>query len=416
MCHRKVDLKGILQLRWWWVLIAAVLVVFGERFLGISVLHSTTLGIVLTMLLSNILLFFAAKRRAYISQWATGCILMVDTLLLALLLRFAGGPMNPFTALFFVQIVISSVILDAKWTWAIATLSVAGFASLFHVAELGVPDTPSVAPFNAHLKGMWLAFSSVSFLVAYFVARMVREIDDRERRLQNLHIERLNQERLISLTRLAMGAAHELSTPLSTIAVAAGEISRYNELPDRREIVRDAELILKEVKRIKGIISRMSGGTSRSQKRKNERIRVEQLVEMVKESLGDMEDRVRFNGCSGLEISVQVSGLAASIVELVKNALHASPSDVVDVDISSDCGFFNVVVSNSGVISPLVEARIGEPFFTTKEPGKGMGLGVYLVNLFAKECGGNFMISSDRVAYKTKAELRIPIYDMEKAA
>jgi two-component system sensor histidine kinase RegB len=54
---------------------------------------------------------------------------------------------------------------------------------------------------------------------------------------------------------------------------------------------------------------------------------------------------------------------------------------------------FTVKDSGAGM-SDEVRARVGEPFFTSKSPGEGMGLGVYLTKLFAQQVGGAVSITS----------------------
>ena len=76
----------------------------------------------------------------------------------------------------------------------------------------------------SHLAGMWLAFGASAALIAFFVTGVTRTLARRERELAALRTVAARHERLASLTTLAAGAAHELATPLGSIAVAAREL------------------------------------------------------------------------------------------------------------------------------------------------------------------------------------------------
>jgi two-component system sensor histidine kinase RegB len=101
--------------------------------------------------------------------------------------------------------------------------------------------------------------------------------------------------------------------------------------------------------------------------------------------------------------------LASSLRALLRNAVQACSgvgSVVCRTEISDDEIAFSVQDSGPGMTEEVAE-RAGEPFFTSKEPGEGMGLGLYLTKLFARQVGGALSISS--VAGKgTRVLLRIP--------
>jgi len=71
-----------------------------------------------------------------------------------------------------------------------------------------------------------------------------------------------------------------------------------------------------------------------------------------------------------------------------------------------------VVDSGSGM-SPDTLNRLGEPFFTTKAPGKGMGLGIFLARVFAERLGGNLAFESE-IGRGTRATLELPLKRNDK--
>ena len=111
---------------------------------------------------------------------------------------------------------------------------------------------------SLHLQGMWVAFGVAASFIVYFLLRVRRALERHERELDAARAAGLRQERLASLATLAAGAAHELMTPLSTIAVIAGDLQRDLAQPGASpRAVEDARLVRAQVDRCRAIIERM---------------------------------------------------------------------------------------------------------------------------------------------------------------
>ena len=180
---------------------------------------------------SNLVLGWWVSRGRAAEPRVFGVVLALDVTLLTALLWLTGGTSNPFTTVYLVYIALAAVTLGSRWTWTIAALSVAGYAILFAITP---PADPHAAhrpadDLSGHLAGMWVAFLSAAVLIGFFVTRVREALDQRERALAEARRVAAAQERLASLTTLAAGAAHELATPLATIAVASKELMREAE-------------------------------------------------------------------------------------------------------------------------------------------------------------------------------------------
>jgi two-component system sensor histidine kinase RegB len=94
---------------------------------------------------------------------------------------------------------------------------------------------------------------------------------------------------------------------------------------------------------------------------------------------------------------------------LLKNALQASPpAERVRLRVAAGAGRIVATVQDRGPgMPPEILARVGEPFFTTKVPGEGMGLGLFLTRALAEQLGGEFHISS-RPGAGTEASFELP--------
>ena len=193
------------------------------------------------------------RRRLADPRTLCGGALTLDTLLLTGLLQPSGGASNPFSVLYLVYIALAAVVLGARWTWFLAALSVVCYGVLVLGRACGSTHAAhGAADLGAHLQGMWVAFTVAAVLTAYFVVKLSTALERRDAEIAEMRERAARHERLAALTTLAAGAAHELGTPLATIAVAAGELERaLRALPEAqaRALLEDARLIRAELER-----------------------------------------------------------------------------------------------------------------------------------------------------------------------
>src|SRR5690349_10919110 len=163
--------------------------------------------------------------------------LLADVASLSVLLYLCGGFANPFVSFYLVPLVIAAIALPPVYAWVMAALTVGCYALLFYfyvpMSALHIEHD-----FGLHLFGMWVNFLVSALTVAWLVARMAQAIRTRDDQIARQREEALRNERIVALGTLAAGAAHELSTPLSTMAVVLGEIAHEHPRDDglRRDI------------------------------------------------------------------------------------------------------------------------------------------------------------------------------------
>ena len=181
----------------------------------------------------------------------------LDVLLFSGLLYLTGGPNNPFSFLYLIPIALASITMRPAWTWMLVGLSLACSAFLFATHQPLVLGDHS-RHMSLHLRGMWVAFGVAASFIVYFLLRVRRALERHELELDAARAAAQRQERLASLATLAAGAAHELLTPLSTIAVIAGDLQRdVAQAGGAARAVEDARLVRDEVDRCRAIIERM---------------------------------------------------------------------------------------------------------------------------------------------------------------
>jgi len=409
------SLKWLLSLRWW-SFIGQVVGVGYEAF-STGRNSSSSWALISLLVLSNLWLSKSLKngavaRQLNVTQVNITVVLLADLLLLTILLSLNGGASNPFSILFLIYITLAAIILGRTATWILVAASCLCFGVLFLVPTEHSGHSGHHAGFELHLYGMWAAFVFSAALIASFLMKVIFQLNAKNKALSELAFLKLRQQQLGALASLSAGAAHELSTPLGTIMLAADEISReLNELENHRRVAKDANLIVEQVKRCRGIIERMAASGGQLQGELPQEIPVALLVSRLLENLGPKKQgllEVNFDP-KAVPVLVPVVATVLSLEALVNNALDASASKqkvVLEIFDNSNETVFEVRDFGSGIAPEHLE-RLCEPFFSLKEPGKGMGLGLFLVSLFAESVGGRVELKSE-LGKGFVARIRIP--------
>jgi two-component system, sensor histidine kinase RegB len=413
----EINFAWLLRLRWATIAGQAVTIA-GVRFgMDLELPLAPLLFLVGAAVAINVAGIAASRARPARESWLL-VVMALDVLIFSGLLYFTGGPLNPFSFLYLVPIALAAITLRAAATWALVLLSLACSAVLF-AAHYPLPLGGDHARHMAlHLQGMWVALGVSAAFIVYFLLRVRRALAQREDELDASRNLAARQERLASLATLAAGAAHELSTPLSTIAVVAKDLQRdfAAALPAAAAASEDLELMRREIERCRRILERMRVDAGDSAGESFARVSVEELV----------RDCIAGDGAARTEPAVEVKmderaarlvavvprrAFAQALRGLVDNAREASPSGTpvslrVDGDVP-DQVLFEVADRGPGIAADLL-ARVGEPFFTTKPPGKGMGLGIFLARAVVERLGGHFSIHSSPGS-GTTATLALPL-------
>ncbi|MFO0677903.1 MAG: ATP-binding protein [Polyangiaceae bacterium] len=411
-------LAWLVRLRWLSVAFQVLLLAVATYGLEVPFETPKILGVVAVVFLTNVVLATVGVRRASLASPEThkrlmGGVLVTDAALLTAILVLSGGPSNPFSVFYLVQVALAALLLDSRWATGLAFGTSIAFAGLFVVTpESAMHAMHHGGGFRAHLYGMWASYTLAAGCVGYFVAKIAKALEAREREVAELQRARARSEKLLSLSTLAAGAAHELGTPLGTIAVVAGELRRAANGPlDAAAVAEDAELLRREAERCNGILRRMAASAGQSVGEGTTTIALTDLVDDVRAELGPLAADVAFTGEFGGAVEGSYRGptraLVQVLVSLVKNGLDAYANrpdrtnrpkppiaDVrVYVDVHEDQFRCSVADQGDGM-SPATHERLGEPFFTTKPAGKGLGLGLFLARTFAESQDGTLTVQS----------------------
>lgn len=347
-------------------------------------------------------------------------VMTLDLASLTCLLYFSGGLANPFVIFYFVNLSLAAVVLPSRWGWTLTALAI-GCLTLLFFAHVTLPEldwrVTTVFPLSRtptlQELGLIVALATCGSVAVYFITRVTRELQHREDQLRIAEMQRSRSERLEALATLAAGAGHELASPLSTIAVIAKDLAKHLEgtqVPDT--VIEDVGLIRSELDHCRRILNEMSSSAGQATGEVMRSVTARKLIDEVLEVVR-RRDRVhvRFaDDAENVNVVLPLVGTAQAIRGIVRNALDASPAtEIVNLTVAVISESLQIQVADRGTgMKPDVLARASEPFFTTKEPGQGMGLGLFLAHNVLGRLGGEFQFASEFGA-GTTVTIRLPL-------
>jgi two-component system sensor histidine kinase RegB len=428
--RRLVALRGIA--------VAAQLGTLGVvwKFMGLELEWQPMLLTIATLATVNLASWQRLRRNSPVSNLEMFAQLCADVVALTFLLYYGGGSTNPFVSLYLLPLVIAAATLPARYSWGMAALTAACY-SLMMVYYIPLPHIHQHGDdaFNVHVMGMWLGFVLSAVVVAYFVVQMAQAVRSRDEMLVRVREEILRNERIVALGTQAAGAAHEMGTPLSTMAVVIGELQQ--DMADNQPALRDSLAILEEqVRGCKRILDKImanaqDGGVPLPQP----------ADELVAEVLDEWQllrptAQYRYSSPDGTStrlsnsdslvtgypklplsgeekaapsINVDVT-LRAALMNLLNNAADASPQ-AIEIRTYWDSSNFKLEIRDQGPgLSVEAALKAGSAFFTTKKDGRGLGL--LLANATIERMGGTVRLyNRDKGGATTELTLPIVVRD-----
>jgi two-component system sensor histidine kinase RegB len=357
----------------------------------------------------NILTGWRLTRSGEVSEAGLFAHLLFDAGALTAMLYLTGGSTNPFVLLYLLPITLTAAALPGRYAWIMVGVTVACYTLLMYryiplgVAHSGHGDHGSA--FDLHVFGMWCGFVLCAILIAHFAVRMSATLRERDHALAALHAQALENDRVIALGALAAGAAHEFGTPLATMAVLVGEMSREAE-DERLAILRE------QIDRCKRILTSLSASAGDA---RAEGVRRLVFDEYLAQLLADWR-RLRPAAtaslvCEGVrpapEIAVEET-LTQALLSILNNAADAAPDGIEMIGRWDEAALSVAICDRGPGIAPVVAEQAGRAIFSTKTPTQGMGLGLYLAHAAIGRLGGQVRLSN-RESGGARVEVLLPL-------
>ncbi|MDN3555160.1 ATP-binding protein [Halomonas maura] len=365
-------------------------IIIGVEGLGFALDLPAVIGVILVMGLINVATWWrlgrprAVTHREYLSH------LLADVAGLTLLFYFTGGSTNPFINYYLVPVTIAAATLPWRHAWTIAAAAMAGYSFLmfvYHpVPRLGMPHAETTI--NLHTLGMWLNFALSAGLVTFFLYKMARALRSREQALSRTREAVLRNEQVLAVATQAAGTAHELGTPLSTMAVLLKEM-RQDARGDI-QLESDIDLLRQQVDICKSRLRHLVDNADRRRMAQPEvREAGDWLAAVVQRWLvlrPDVAHRLEIAARRGQPRLAVDATLDQALTNLLNNAADANPDDItIQLDWNDEEVVIDIRDHGPGVALSIAD-QLGDTFVSTKS--KGLGIGLFLTHATINRFGG----------------------------
>jgi two-component system sensor histidine kinase RegB len=387
-----------------------LLAILGIHYLtAVSLPLAAMLGIVGLLTAINAWTWLQVRSGALITDQAFFYHLCIDVAAIAGLLYFSGGATNPFAWLFLIPLIIAATVLSTRATWAIAALSILCYSLLMRFyTPLGEhAHMHQDESFSQHVLGMWFGFVMSAVLIAWFVVGMARTLRERDRALALAREKSLRDEKLVALGTLATGTAHELGTPLATIAIVARELERA-DIPDTMR--RKLNILTAQIGRCKSALSTLSESAGEARAESGGLVPVtaflKDLVEHWQQQRSEAHIESRFSEDNNQATIVNEQTLTQALINLLNNAADASTEPLVMEASWDETDLIIDILDRGPGLQRQVTNHLYQP--KTSEKEFGMGLGLFLAHATIQRLGGEIILT-DREDGGTRSRIRIPL-------
>lgn len=388
-----LNLRRLFALRWAMLVAMALLVVVAPPLIGIELPRLVMFAILLVVALLNGFGQWYAARSQAASASELCSQLLIDIVALSALMFFSGGATNPLVSLLLPPVAIAALGLPQRLVFLVGASAVAAY-SLLMLYYLPLPIADAARATQLHLIGMWLTFTVSALLIAWIILRMTRLIRQRDAELATAREQALRDERITAMGTLAAGAAHELGTPLATMALILGELADDERLPaDARD---DLGLLRQQVAACKSII------TGLSRRAGAERLEAShaQPVDQWLDELRCQWQALRPTASCRLQVLNQDAPprlaidprLEQALLNLLNNAANASPAPV-DIRLAWNRQRIEIEIRDRG---PGFPDEVLQLCGRQKLPGHagGFGVGLLLTSSALGQLGGELQLSN----------------------
>jgi len=362
-------------------------------------LHTLPIALaVSSMLLLNLVIWWQLKKPNNISERELLAQLLGDIATLTALFYFTGGYSNPFVWMYLLPLTIAAVALQRLYAWLLTILAIACYSVLvfFYVplSHLHMHYQEG-RDLDIHLVGMWMGFVLSAGIIAVFVTRIGQNLRDYDHMIADARERALESERMMALGTLAASAAHELGTPLATMAVLAKEMQL--DFAKNKDAGKKLSILSAQISRCKEILSSLSASSGQDRAESGQALPISEFLDLAVTRWRDTRpatalDYQTGNAATDSPIFADRT-LIQALQNLLDNAADASPEHIT-MQAEWNDKELKIHIRDYGA-GLTVEAldKAGTPFFTSKDK-QGLGLGLYLTRAILARYNGSLELNN----------------------
>ena len=388
-----LNLRRLIAWRWAVLAVLAQLVMLGPGMLEIPVPQPPLLGIVVIACLFNAFAQWRILRAKTATAGELFSHLMFDVGVLGAVVFLSGGAANPLVSLLLPPVAIAALTLPARCVAVVSCVAIAAY-SLLMFYYLPLPMADATRATRLHLGGMWLIFVISAVTIAWVIVRTTRIIRQRDAELATAREQALRDERVMAMGTMAAGAAHELGTPLGTMALIAGELANDSSLSD--PVREDIALLRQQIGICKEIITGLSrrAGAERLENASHQPLDrwLEQLRQNWHAARPQSSARLIVANDGDSPEIVADPRLEQAMLNLLNNAANATPIPL-EIHLAWLSDTFRIDIRDHGPgFSAEVLAQGGHNSFPAHAGGSGIGL--MLTRSAIEQLGGTLTLSN----------------------
>jgi two-component system sensor histidine kinase RegB len=414
--RRNVRIETLTRLRWLAVIgqTAAILVV--KYGLDLDVPLAECAIVIAMAAWLNIALRLRFRINQRLEPDRAAWLLAFDIAQLTVLLFLTGGLQNPFAFLILGPVLIAATALPPRMTLMLGVFA-AACATVLQFLHFPLPwpgDEPLILP-PLYVLGMWFSILLAIGFIGVYAWQIAEESRQLAEALTATELVLAREQHLSQLDGLAAAAAHELATPLSTIAVVAKEIERG--LDPQSPLAEDVSLLRGQTQRCREILAKLTELSTQTPGEPFDRAKVSVLIEEVIAPHRDFDieiDVVMPPDRSTEPMGRRNPALLYGLGNLVENAVDFARSKV-EVAVRWTANQVAITIADDGPgFAPEIIGRIGEPYVTTRGVRPtgtdtdpiGLGLGFFIAKTLLERSGATLALAN-RSSPETGAVVRV---------
>lgn len=402
----RLNLKWLFFLRNFLIAGEALLLVITVYLVSYPVPERLLWAILSIAMIVNSLTWYRLNHSHPVTELELFTHLVFDVLGITATLYCTGGASNPFSWVFILPLFITATVLPSLYTWYILGLTSVCYTLLIGyniplptpVKEVYAQNLPKIIvdlqtenTVDLHMFAVWFGFLLIAGIVAYFVIEMTNTLRKRDKRLAEIREQALRDERVVALGTLAAGAAHEMGTPLGTMAILTHDLEQEFSKQGFTDLHAKMQILREQIERCKKALSVMSASAGEIRAESGHLVPLKEYLEDV--ILQWRDQRIETN----LEYILKDSDISPALVadrtltqaliNILNNAAEASP-DWVGLQATWDDSEIVIEIRDKGPgIAPTVVASARKNPIVSKK--QGLGVGLFLAHSTIDRLGGS---------------------------